>query len=349
MKTTYVSDLSVSNAMRRSTRSLHADLVKATTEQTTGRYDDMGLQLGSRAGYSVRLQQDNSYMQSIIDTNALVKSRTDASQAALDAIRTALVGFKSDLVTAQKAETGAKTAETMAVGNLKTMVSLLNTSFGGEYVFAGVNTDVQPAVDFTADPPPASATAVTAAFTGYFGFPPGDPLAADIDKAQIQSFIDGPFAALFDDPAWGATWSSASNQNVRSRISPDELVETSVNANETAVRKVAMAYTMVGALGGTALNRDAFSGLVDRAISVAGEGVTGVVKMQERLGIAQTRIEEANTGMNAQIAILTKQVGVMEEVDPYEAAERVKMLTTQLDTSYALTSRIHQLSLLKYL
>ena len=39
----------------------------------------------------------------------------------------------------------------------------------------------------------------------------------------------------------------------------------------------------------------------------------------------------------------------MEGVDPYEAATRVSALVSQIETSYALTSRIQQLSLLKFM
>lgn len=349
MKTTYVSSMTISSGLRHSVQKLQADVGDATNEATNGRYTDVGLQLGESSGYSVKLQQDNSYLESIIDTNALVKTRMEASQAALDDIRKSAVSFRSDLIAAQKVETGPATAEASAINSLKSMAAQLNTNVGGQYLFAGVNTDVQPANDYTASPAPQSATAVKAAFTSFFGFPPGDAQAINISKTQMQSFIDGPFAKLFDDPDWGNNWSSASNQNIRSRIAPDELVETSVNANDTAMRKLSMAYSMVASLGNSSLSHDTFSGLLDSAISVASQGIDGVIRLQSKLGTAQSRVDTANTNMKAQADILTKQVNAMEGVDPYEAAERVKTLSTQLDTAYALTSRIHQLSLLKYL
>ena len=39
-----------------------------------------------------------------------------------------------------------------------------------------------------------------------------DPAAANITGAQMSDFLDNEFGALFADPAWGTTWSSASDQ-----------------------------------------------------------------------------------------------------------------------------------------
>ena len=50
-----------------------------------------------------------------------------------------------------------------------------------------------------------------------------------------------------------------------------------------------------------------------------------------------------------QIDLFERNILDMEGVDPYEVSNRVTALLTQIETSYALTARIQQLSLLKYL
>jgi len=42
-------------------------------------------------------------------------------------------------------------------------------------------------------------------------------------------------------------------------------------------------------------------------------------------------------------------VGEKENVDSYEVATRVSLLTNQLEASYTLTARLQQLSLVKFL
>src|SRR5437763_323441 len=79
--------------------------------------------------------------------------------------------------------------------------------------------------------------AVDAAFLATFGITQSDPNVANITSAQMSNFLDNQFTALFADPAWSTDWSTASNQNLTQRISPNEKIETSVNANDTAMRK----------------------------------------------------------------------------------------------------------------
>ena len=47
-------------------------------------YADVGLTLGSRTGQTVSLRQEQTRLQAIIDTNGLVATRLDATQAALN-------------------------------------------------------------------------------------------------------------------------------------------------------------------------------------------------------------------------------------------------------------------------
>jgi flagellar hook-associated protein 3 FlgL len=47
--------------------------------------------------------------------------------------------------------------------------------------------------------------------------------------------------------------------------------------------------------------------------------------------------------------VMELHIQKLEGADPYEASTRVSTLMTQIETSYALTARIQQLSLAKYL
>lgn len=53
--------------------------------------------------------------------------------------------------------------------------------------------------------------------------------------------------------------------------------------------------------------------------------------------------------MNTQIDLFNRHIVDLEGVDPYEAANRVNDLLTHIQTSFALTARIQQLSLLNFL
>jgi flagellar hook-associated protein 3 FlgL len=257
--------------------------------------------------------------------------------------------FQSELLGARNSDTGPKIIQGQARTALSAFADTLNTAFNGASLFAGINADVKPITDYNKQPPPANAQAVATAFASACGVSQSDPAVFSISGANMQAFLDGPFAGLFDPAAWGSTWSAASDKNVKSRISTNELIETSVNANDAAFRKLASAYTMLADLGTDKLNQNAYQAVADTAVRAVSEAVQGITELQAGLGTAQERVKNANDRMSIQIDIMTNHIGVLEGVDPYEASNRVAGLLTQVETAYAMTARIQRLSLLNYL
>ena len=82
---------------------------------------------------------------------------------------------------------------------------------------------------------------------------------------------------------------------------------------------------------------------------MTGTAQTGLTSMQTQIGIMQSRTKDATTDLLTQKNLLAKSETDSTGVDQYEVATRVNQLTTQLQTSYSLTSRMQQLSLLQYL
>jgi flagellar hook-associated protein 3 FlgL len=79
------------------------------------------------------------------------------------------------------------------------------------------------------------------------------------------------------------------------------------------------------------------------------QAITETTSEQTTLGLAQQRTNAATTRIGAQQKILNESVLDLESVDPYEAATRVNALMSQIETSYALTVQLQNLSLLNYL
>lgn len=351
MKTTYISTSAISAATRQSIFKTQEKLAAAQKEVTTGRLADVGASLGYKTGQTISLRQDHARLKTIIDTNSVVSTRLSASQAALKSISDDAQLFVGQLIGARNTASGPTVVQNQAKTALVSLTNALNTALDGAHLFAGINADVKPLTEYFSDsvPPPANRQAVADAFFTNFGTDTTDPAISAISAADMQTFLDGDFAALFDDPAWGTDWSAASDQNVKSRISTSELIETSANTNTPAIRKLAKALTMVADLGAQNLNRAAFEVVVDNAIRLAGEAVQDLANEQARLGTAQERIKSANDRMSIQVDIMTTQINVLESVDPFEASTRVAALMTQVETAYAMTARIQNLSLLKYL
>lgn len=241
----------------------------------------------------------------------------------------------------------ASVAEARAAEGLSSLISELNTTHSGESIFGGINSGVSPIADF-ADGSPAK-VAVDNAFLAHFGFAQDDPAAASITAADMQDFLDNEFSALFDDAAWSATWSSASSETIRARISTSSTVETGATANDASVRKLAMAFTMMTSLGISGLSDAAYETVIGNATTLAGGGIDGINAVRAHLGATQQSVAAAGDRLSSQMDVLAQHLSSLESVDPYEASTRVNTLLTQIETSYALTARIQQLSLLNYL
>jgi flagellar hook-associated protein 3 FlgL len=348
MKTSILSTASISAATRASIFDTQAKLAKAQKEVTTGRLADVGASLGYKTGQTLSLRQDYARLKTIIDTNVLVSSRLSTTQASLTSLTQDAQLFVSQLIAARNADTGPAVVQVQAEAALNSFTNLVNVAVDGAYLFAGINADVKPLNEYL-DPASLNRQAVANAFLASFGTTQDDAANDAITAADMQTFIDGAFSDLFEDPAWGTDWSAASDQNVKSRISPSELIETSSNANHIGIRKLAKAYTMVADLGIQNLNQAAYQTVVDEAIRIAAEAVQDLAKEQSRLGTAQERMKTANGRMTIQIDIMTNHINLLEAVDPYEASTRVSQLMTQVETAYAMTARIQGLSLLRYL
>ncbi len=327
---------------------MQRQLVIAEKELSSGRLADVGTTLGAQTRHTVSMRIDINRMTQITDTNATVNTRLEGSQSVITSLTDTAEAFLSTLLTARDASTGPATAELEAKANLAALTAALNTAIGGEFLFGGINTDVTPVTDYYDSPTPANKLAVDAAFLATFGTTQADDNTA-ITTVAMQTFLDGTFAPMFEEPAWSTNWSDASDQNIRSRIATDEKIESSSNANFVAYRKLAQAFTMVGELGVRNLAKTTFQTVVDQATTLVTEAIQGLAEEAGRLGTVQDRVSRANDRMETQISILTTRINDLEVVDPYDASVRVTTLMTQLETAYALTSRLQNMRLINYL
>ncbi|MBR7654572.1 flagellar hook-associated family protein [Brucella oryzae] len=347
MKAQSISTFGATSALRALVAKNKAEMLKAQQEATTGTVFDVGLSLGSKSGQSISLRKEYDRLSVLTDMNKLVQQRMNATQTATGTIIENTQTFLGDLTGANNTAESAATVAKSAKSILDSVTGLLNTSYNGEYIFAGVNTDVKPVADYTEGS--AAQTAVRHAFQDHFGFAIDDPQVANITGDEMKAFLEGDFADQFNDANWAANWSDASDTVIKSRISPTETADTSISANADGFRKTIMSAVMVAEFATIGLNSSAFEALTHQAMQTTTTAITETTSEQTTLGLAQSRTEAATTRIAAQQKILNQSVLNLEEVDPYEAATRVNALKTQIETSYSLTVQLQNMSLLNYL
>ncbi|MGR6432009.1 flagellar hook-associated family protein [Rhizobium sp. PAMB 3174] len=350
MDTSSISNLSVQNAMRLTIRQSQNELVDAQKEVVTGTHADLGVALGAKTSQSIDLNRDVMRIQSLMDTNSLVSQRLDASQAALEQMS----NNASDIMSALVALSGSddqstlSTAVQSASNALQAFTGLANTSLNGEYLFAGINTDVQPMTDYTESGNAAKA-AFDDAFLTYFGFTQDDSAASTITATDMEDFISNTVEPMFTGSDWQTNWSSASDQNMTSRITKSEVVDSSTNTNTDGMRYFALSAVLSVELLGTNIASDVRQVVSDAAINYAGQAISGVDYQRTQLGLSQSRVSKADDTLSEQKNIIETHLSDLEGVDAYEASTRVNNLLAQVEASYTLTSRIQQLSLVNFL
>jgi flagellar hook-associated protein 3 FlgL len=331
---------------------LQDSLTKANTELTTGRHADVGLALGYKVGESLSLRQQRAEIDTLTDSNGLALERLKTTTSALDSIRDDATKFRDALV-GLPLNPPVGIVKNQAETYLSGLISSLNTSVAGQYIFGGINTKAAPANDYASGGPPSLKDLVASSFSaptasGGFGFPQSSPLVSAIDADDMEAFLNGPFKQIFEGPDWNSL-SNASDQNIQSLVSSGEKVETSTNANTTPMRQLAMAYTMIFDLGIESLSTGARNVVIAKAINVLSTAISGIIDVQASVGTAQAKTENATERMNLQKSIFEERIGQLEAVDPAEAKVRVDQLMTQIQTSYSLTAQLKQLSLINYL
>lgn len=338
---------------RRILSELQAELVRRQNELSSGRKADIGLSLGAQTRQTISLSANFELLQAHMASNELISSRVDATQTSLTSLIDNAQALQKTLIKSQTEGGGQAIIADQARTSLSLLISTLNSVSNNGYMFGGQKTDTTPLNNYYSTPPSAAKTAIDTAFSAAppngFGFSQSSPLASGITSQQMEDFINGSLTNAFSDNEWFANWSNADSQAVKNRVAPDKTIETSTTANDPALRKIAMAYVMMTGLGNDRLNSDTFKTLVARAAETLTAGITELNGTRARVGVMQENIKMANESMQIQANIIEIQIGRMEGVDQTEVAAKINGLMTQIETSYTLTAKISQLSLVKYL
>jgi flagellar hook-associated protein 3 FlgL len=353
MKLSFISSTAIQNAMRQTIRQSQNELNQASQEATTGVYADIGLALGGNTARSVDLSREITRIDAITSSNAVADQRLSSSQTALSSMSAAAQGLLNQLVALSGNNDNSSMVLTQQTADsaLQTFQSYANTMVDGEYLFAGINTDVQPVTDNSA----RFTTEIKSRLATYMSAQ-SPPLTSttDLTAAQMTDFITTQVDPMFTDDTRSApfnwsSWSSASDQNMTSRINNSELVESSTNANAPGMRYFALASVVTSALMSQKLSSAALGAVSTQAISYTRQAIDGLNDQQSKLGLSQERVTKANDALSAQKDIIQNQVIDLQGVDPYEASTKVNSLETQLETAYTIVAKIQQLSLVNYL
>jgi flagellar hook-associated protein 3 FlgL len=342
--TSFPSTFAISSILSQTVATGQTALGNDEIELSTGRFADVGLQLGAETGQSVSMRAQESLLQTITSSNNTVSTTLSSSQNILSNLQSTAQNFLQTLI--EGGSSGNSTAgelQSTAGSNLQTLVNQLNTNVNGQFIFGGTNSGTAPLTN--------GSNAVTTAFSNFLGTV--GATASTVTPAQMQTFLTGTgpgdLPAQFTGTDWTANWSSASDTPIATQISPSQTVVTSASANQSAFQQLAQAYSTVADLSTSDLSAQAFQTVVSSAETTIQSAISGLTAIQTNLGTAQSSITNANNFMSTQMSTLSTQIGNLENVDNFSVSTQATDLQTQIETAFELTSQLSQLSLTKFL
>lgn len=336
--------------MRSTINQVQNELIDAQKEVVSGQYNNIGQVLGGTTTRALDLRRERDMMDNLMATNSVVTQRLSSSQMALETIsdagQTALNTFVA--LAGSTDSTQLSTAVQTLTNVVDQFADAANTSVNGEYIFAGINTDVKPMGDYIADDTGAR-TAFQTAFTGFFGFNQTDPQVEFITPTEMKNFLDTVVEPMFmSGGTWSTTWSTASDTPMTSRISRSEVVQSSVTINQDGFRQLALGAVIGIELLNLPISSDTRAIVSDKAIDFMGKAIYGIDSERGLLGLSENRVAMADEVLKAQIDIVKLNLDDLEGVDVYEASTKITALSNQMEISYNLTARISELSLVNY-
>lgn len=341
-----ISTRSIQMALQRSLISMQREMADKQVEVQTGKFADIGISLGEKSSTPVSFLRDVKRLESILDTNKTATIRMEATQNSLTTLRAASNSILSALTAGNQTTDGRKVSAESARSALSSMTSALNVAVAGQHIFAGLNSDVTP-IDAGNGIP--NGVEMDAAFLTYFGFTKTDPAASTISVAAFKAFVTSDIEPMFTGAGWNTIVSSASDTVIQSRITLKEVANTSVSANEAGIRSTLFATALAANFLDTPLSTAVAEDIVKTSVSMSATADAALASLQSKAGMVQERLSEADTRVATQRDMLLGAGEDLTSVDPYETSVRLNALLTQIETSYALTQKIQNLSILRYL
>lgn len=330
-----VGDLAQANMMRLSQARMKADVMRLSTELTTGERATLNPKLGGDVTPLSALQRARSALIPWQGAATEAATQLDAAQTALDSFQTiasglALQGFD---VAGQGNETDISRLAGEAREEFDRMISVLNTATAGRSLFAGTATDSAALVSGDTVLAQIATEAVT---------------AGAVTATDYIAVVDAYFAA-----GGGYETSAYEGDTAQDgiRVSADTEVSALPTALDDEIRDSLRAAAL-GALAGddslgmTATDREV---LVQTMAEDLMSAETGLVSLRASVGRAQEVVEDVTAGLAAEANALDLAISDLTSADPYETAAALEATQAQLETLYSVQARLSTMGLAGYL
>lgn len=335
MKTANVGDLVQTKMLRRDTARVKDDLNRLTGEMTSGKIASLNEALRGQFGPLAGISRSLALNDASLASNGTTARFAAAQQLALETVQAAALSAGPDFL--EGVSTGSDVQRQVlarkASGQFEQALSALNTQVENKALFAGAALDGPALADAE-----SMLASLEAALSGVVG--PADAIAT------VRDWFDAPGGG-FDSVAYRGSTVPMSEMG----IAAGETVRLDITASDPSLRD-----TLRGLALGALLDRGLFDGdpaaqeaIMRHAGDTLVSAADDVTAQRAGLGFTEERIEAARVRTEAERSGLDLARSALTEADPYETATKLQQVQVQLETIYALTARLANLSLVQVL
>lgn len=347
-----ISSLQSSLASRREHADMNRQLARVEKEIATGLRADLFRDIGQRGSEAVRLRHQISRNEGFVASNKLLLGRMEITDLALSDIRQTADDYLALAISGSNPGTAiSRELQASARAAFDQVAAQANSRYLGGHLFGGTMQDKVPMQDWnTVNPDTGESPASVLA--GIVTSVPTTVAEADAIIAEIDAIFEGTHPdpdANFESTFYnGAT--AASGTRVEGRIDEGVEIAHGIQANDDGFRELFKGLAMLATVDVSQIeDRETYTRYMEAAVEAISAGSSLLLGAQSRLGSMQALVEDTIVMQEDVIDVYSYRIVDIEAVDPYEAASRMELLTTQLEASYAVTARLSRLSILNYL
>lgn len=344
-------------SQRRVAADLSQRVSQAGTEAATGMKSDIYRSLGLRASEALTLRAGMERNESFISSNQMLASRLDFTSLTLRQTRESAQSFLELAVSNSEAPTQtAGELQRAAQAALDRVIDGMNATFRGVPLFAGTNSASAPLQQWDA-PHPVSGLSPRDVLADTIGAGIGDAADAADKVASLTDIFGNAYSdapVRFEASFFNGTSRQDTDENpaprVTARLDERTVLPHGIQANDPAFTDLLRGLSMIAATDPTAItDPEGYRVWVSSAVKAVSTGINGMIETESRLGGHQQTVDHTLKMQREREVLFNSQILSLEGVDPYEAATRLTNLQTQLEATYAVTSRLSKLSFLNFM
>jgi flagellin-like hook-associated protein FlgL len=336
---TTLSTLGQNRLIRTEMSKVQLDINRLQQQIGSGQKTDNYGDLGALAPLDISLRNKGEQLTNFKANIQTLKARTDIIDNTLTSVRATVLDMRNIALTNTMYDTGRADITTRAGAAVKDILQKLQANVDGRFLFGGVSTDAPPMAD--------SATLISTAQTAV-----NAALAAPVPDVvtAVRNAVSGVLATASNYYVGGARHGAP-------EIDVGVTADYSITGDDPAFTSSLESLLMLATLPPPqddpvtppAINRADWDAISNNAGTNLTASVTGIDNLQLANGRVQHLLDQTEQNHDAALTIIQTQINDIEQVDLVDASARMTQLRTQLESSYAVTADLRDLSLVNYL